>query len=225
MQSSNEFDFDSLDEPLHAAGKPVDAPAPSPDIPEPPAVNMSPIPRIRITVDEDERNDDYDDDDDGYDEPLSRRNDNNTAWLVAGALAVILAFIGVLQLRGCIDDRGGDDTVIVDGDFNIDGVAVMVLEDGKRNPRDKWERGQVMTVQAIREWSAKHVTELSDGPAYRNVDTAEDLSKLDPVWEKLRSKAKLKPPSVLVVNVNRLTEFQLPEQDELAIKSLDQAAK
>ena len=202
--TKKKFDYSSLREPLDA-----EIPVQEPIVTPPPVSQESvSLPRLRI---------------DDEPAPMAKSNQSNVAWLVAGVLAILLVFVLVVQFRGCIADRGGDDTVVVDRDFDIDGVAVLVLEDTNRNPRDRWKRGQVMTVQTVRDWSADKVTQLPDGAAYRNIDVAEDISKLDPFWTKLKSKAKLEPPTVLVVNRNRLTEFKLPEDDKEAIAALEKA--
>lgn len=190
---SNEMDYD--------ADRPISLPELKPLPTAPTRSSLSPIDRLPAPV-----------------VPVVRPDRAQAAWLVAGVLGVLLMFFIVLQIRSLI--RGGGR---IDSDFNIDGVAVLVLEDDKAKPRREWSEGQVSTLMDIQKWAEQNVTELDGMPAYRNLDVRQDFGDLDPFWDKLKDKATIKPPVVLVVSGRKLTEFAVPSDSKAAIKALESA--
>ena len=138
-------------------------------------------------------------------------------WLMVVLVCAVI-FLGILQIGSCTGPFVPDDRR---SDIKADGIVVLVVEEEARQPRHEWEPGQLASLVEIRRWAVENATEIGGDTAYAALDKDQDLSKGDPIWKALMGKSTLPAPSVLVLNKDRLFEFELYEDEGDMIKALD----
>ncbi len=133
------------------------------------------------------------------------------------ALIALVCVLLYSQFRGCPSVVPNVDP----DDKSVDGLHVLILE--KTEDRSELPQGQlaIFTSSELREWYAKNcATEANDNPAYRLLDTEDDLSKDYEVWQFLREKVSMDPPCVLLADGNRGEQFKLPKDPEAMLAAL-----
>lgn len=143
-------------------------------------------------------------------------------WLLAASVALNLFFVmpSVFPDGIVIIDDGGKPGP------SIDGIGVVLVEDERSNPREKWSPRQTIAADAVVKWAMDNAGKLESGKtAWISIDRGQDLSRIDPVWRDVVAAAEESPPSVLVIKGSRILEFRLPEDPDKALELLETAAK
>lgn len=139
--------------------------------------------------------------------------------LLAFSVMVNMAMLAILMWPNPTPDD--DDGDVVPGP-DVQGVAFVLLEDENRNPRKEWSAKLAISFDSVADFGRNNAGKLPNGQtAFASYDVSQDESKIDPVFREVVKASTGKKPVVLILKDNKISEYEIREDTDEMLGTLE----